>query len=102
MPSFQRLTELALVIERAGGEAPWGYCRAQLRLTPLAAMPLLEDAVAAEVIELREDGVCRLLPPGVSIAAAMVERLASAERRSIEAFQPYTTYFPERWWPEPR
>ena len=99
MPSFQRLAELTLVLDRLGGEGAVSDCRARMSLTRLAMAQLLTDAVAAGVAEVRNDR-CRLLGPGASLAGAMSERLAWTETRSLESFQPYTTYVPGRWWPE--
>jgi hypothetical protein len=99
MPSFQRLGELTLAIDRAGGIATAAQCRVLLRFaTVAAAAGLLADAEAAGLVELEQSSY-RLRPAGSSLAAAFAERLASTQRRSLEAFQPYTTYVPERWWP---
>jgi hypothetical protein len=98
MPSFQFLLELSYAIHREGDVATVERCRRVLRLSAGPAEQLFADAETAGLVQ-READMLRLLPPGLSLATAMSQRLAETRRRSLEAFQPYTTYVPKTWWP---
>jgi len=98
MPSFHLLATLVYEVQRGGGRAQTEDVARSLRVTPRRAGPLVEAAVNAGLVERRED-LIELTDAGLSLAASMVDRISGAETRSVEAFSPYTTYVPERWWP---
>jgi hypothetical protein len=95
--SFQRLSEFAYFVHRAGGRASVNDVARPLRMTPTQAETLASQAVERGLANV--DNAITLTDEGRSLGVAMEERLRDAETKALQAFRPYTSYIPERWWP---
>lgn len=100
MSSFFDISELALALRRMPDGASPSSLAAELQMTESDATRLAQHAEELGAVALTDDRLVTLTPVGNSLGGAMEEHLAVIEPRVLASFEPYTSYVPERWWPE--